>query len=488
MRKLTAHALTDVGRKRDHNEDAYALDEALGLYVVCDGMGGHASGEVASRMCADLVVEFVQRYVGTSIPNLPYPTEDEDLSQPEALLSNAIQHANDRVFVEGMKEARYEGMGTTIVAVLATADEVVLAHVGDSRIYRWSKDGRLEQVTRDHSLLNHKIDSGEIQTEEDIKGFKQGNIIVRAIGLKDYVEPEVHSIARRPGDLFLLCSDGLTDMVEDWSIQKVLEMNRDDLEEAARALVRMANDRGGKDNITAMFVRVDDPPRAAAAEEITDPRAASVAFRDEDTNPTGVKVVDAGTLGPTMQDFQAVDEGAVQRHRERSLAKTLQDTSAAAGFRGARYERGLAPTEPQGLPTVGDAPPARSGDTVRAPRRAGAGTTLPLGEAVSAGAAWREDDDDREPGFDVAREPTDPGTARRPGAGDPPPVRVVGGDDDEDLAAAGRSAKPRVQVASGQASVAKKRPTTDPGLDPAAKKVIVADEPPSIIIDESLLD
>jgi serine/threonine protein phosphatase PrpC len=166
----------------------------------------------------------------------------------------------------------------------------VLAHVGDSRIYRWRTGGELEQVTRDHSLLNHKIDNGELTTAEEISNFKQGNIIVRAVGLKDYVEPEVQTIPRRAGDVFLLCSDGLSDMVDDWSMQNVLEVNADDLQEASGCLVRMANDRGGKDNITVMLVRVDDAP-APVNDEVTDPGSATP-FYVEDTKPSGIKAAE----------------------------------------------------------------------------------------------------------------------------------------------------------------------------------------------------
>ncbi|MGM0574464.1 MAG: Stp1/IreP family PP2C-type Ser/Thr phosphatase [Myxococcota bacterium] len=286
-RKLTACALTDVGRRRDHNEDAWTDDEGLGVYVVCDGMGGHASGEVASRLTCDHIVDFVRRHREAVEDDLPYKAPGAT-TPAEALLSNAIQHANDRVYVEGMKDPKLEGMGTTVVAVMSQPDRLVMAHVGDSRVYRWCEEDGLEQVTRDHSLLNHKIDTGELRTDEEIQAFTQGNIIVRAVGLKDYVVPEVQTVDRRPEDLFLLCSDGLTDMVEDWLIQNVVEANVDDLEEASRALVRMANDRGGKDNVTVMLIRVDDRP---AGVEQTDPAGVSI-FHDEDTQPSGVRAME----------------------------------------------------------------------------------------------------------------------------------------------------------------------------------------------------
>lgn len=277
MRKITVQALTDVGLKRAHNEDYYGFVDDLGIYVVCDGMGGHASGEVASRMTVEHVVEFVNDHYDDPPESMPYGIPD-GATPGETLLSNAIQYANDRVYVEGMKDSKLEGMGTTIVAVLAGPDRLVVGHVGDSRVYCFNPTDRLVQVTRDHSLLNHKIERGELKTAEEIAGFSQGNIIVRAIGLKDYVSPEVQTVVRRPEDIFLLCSDGLTDLVDDWLIENVVEANSETLAEGNTALVRMANDRGGKDNITVMMLRVDDEPTEAAhgadtvTEEVTDPR------------------------------------------------------------------------------------------------------------------------------------------------------------------------------------------------------------------------
>lgn len=297
MRKLTWAALTDVGMKRSGNEDAYVIAEEFGLYVVCDGMGGHASGEVASAMTTEEVVNFFRDREAGDL-SLPYDTEDGATDQ-ERILSNAIQHANDKVYVSGMKDPKLEGMGTTIVSVLDDGDTLILGHVGDSRIYRF-RAGALEQVTRDHSLLNHKIDMGELRTPEDIKGFKHGNIIVRAIGLKDYVRPETQTIDRMPGDVLLLCSDGLSDLVDDWAIENVLDVNQEDLDEAAQILVRMANDRGGKDNITVVLIRVDDD-----AEEYD---YGADDFVEESTVPRGLAGDDDDTTDPGRAAFRLEDD------------------------------------------------------------------------------------------------------------------------------------------------------------------------------------
>ncbi|MFO0749838.1 MAG: PP2C family serine/threonine-protein phosphatase [Myxococcota bacterium] len=319
MRKLSWAGLTDVGKKRTENEDAFVVDPALGLYVVCDGMGGHASGEVASAMTTEEVHAFFQaRYDGDR--SLPYQGEP-GATAAELVVSNSIQHANDKVYIAGMRDSKLEGMGTTVVALTEAAeaeDKLILAHVGDSRIYRF-RAGRLEQVTRDHSLLNHKIDLGELKTQEEIDTFKHGNVIVRAVGLKDYVRPETSIHERVPGDIYLLCSDGLSDMVDDWSIENVLEANQDDLEEAAAILVRMANDRGGKDNITAVLVRVDDEPEPEPIAEYDDDADPTYAKRRESTQPT-FKAVDeaddddATGQVPAFKSFDAEDDDKTAPH------------------------------------------------------------------------------------------------------------------------------------------------------------------------------
>lgn len=315
MRKLTWAGLTDVGRKRTENEDAFVVDPDLGIYVVCDGMGGHASGEVASAMTTEEIHAFFQnRFDGDR--SLPYQGEP-GASEGELLVSNAIQHANDKVYVAGMRDSRLEGMGTTVVAVTEWEDKLVLAHVGDSRIYRF-RDGRLEQVTRDHSLLNHKIDLGELQSQDEIDNFKHGNVIVRAIGLKDYVRPETSIQDRVPGDVYVLCSDGLSDMVDDWSIENVIEANYDDLEEAVQILVRMANDRGGKDNITAVLVRVDDDPEDTGVDD-------AYMYEEQEIVETHRYVTEPGLSRYEDDDAQA-DEGDYED--EQALEGDYEDEQA----------------------------------------------------------------------------------------------------------------------------------------------------------------
>ena len=348
--RVTAASLTDVGRRRDHNEDAYGVEESLGAYVVCDGMGGHASGEVASRMTVDHLIDFLrQRAAQGPDAELPHPVLD-GATLEEAVLSNAVQHANDRVYIEGMKDPKLEGMGTTIVAMLTLPDRLVVAHVGDSRVYRYSVDG-LEHVTRDHSLLNHKIDMGELSTPDEIANFKQGNIIVRAIGLKDYVTPETQTVARRSGDCYLLCSDGLTDMVDDWSIQNVLEANADDLAEAAACLVRMANDRGGKDNITVMLVRIDD----LVASHRSGPDAGPGLFHEEDTQP-GLDVVEEPTDPRGIAAVDAEDPAAFHE-MPTDPGRPAVELDADTGDLVETGGRRRSPPEPSTLPLTPAVPP-----------------------------------------------------------------------------------------------------------------------------------
>jgi hypothetical protein len=210
--------------------------------------------------------------------------------------------------------------------MLATKDSFVVGHVGDSRVYCFNGKDRLTQVSRDHSLLNYKIDRGELKTAEDIANFEQGNIIVRAIGLKDYVSPEVQTIVRRPGDLFLLCSDGLTDLVDDWLIENVMDANNDTLDEGNEALVRMANDRGGKDNITVMMIRVDDAQQDTPAvyDEVTDPRG--IEAMEELTDP-GLGDIDNEATDQAIPAVETDDEATHPDHF--GMADTMTDMPMA---------------------------------------------------------------------------------------------------------------------------------------------------------------
>lgn len=305
--RIQAYAHTDVGLQREVNEDAFDSIPEDGFYVVADGMGGHASGQVASR----LAVENLRRYL-TVLATQPgheftFPTH-LGAGPPEILVSNAIQWANERIYIESLKERKLEGMGTTLVCARAFEDFMILGHVGDSRVYRF-RDGELQQSTRDHSLLNHYIDEGKITTQEEIRNFKEGNIIVKALGLKDYVEPSVRVIDCVGGDLFLLCTDGLTDQVDDWIIENVLDGNRDQLQLACESLIRLANDAGGKDNCTVMILEIIDPNATQPMDEMA-PIPEELDFDGMDETLPGVggpRRTDTDPGGTAEVDEQEID-------------------------------------------------------------------------------------------------------------------------------------------------------------------------------------
>jgi len=314
--RIQMSVATDVGLKREVNEDAYDSVPEENFYVVADGMGGHASGQVASSLAVSNLRRYLVDLAHQPGHELSFPVHP-GAGPPEVLVSNAIQWANERIYIESLKERKYEGMGTTLVCAQGWEGWLVLGHVGDSRIYRY-RDGTLQQVTRDHSLLNHFIDQGKITTEQEIRDFKERNIIVRALGLKDWVEPEVRVIDRAGGDVFLLCSDGLTDQVEDWIIENVLRGNRDDLPAACESLVRLANDAGGKDNCTVMLLdMVEEGPVGSVAapfdregptdsEDPTEPEIAIDAFAE---TLSGTAEGAIGPLLPTPDDDRTPPRG-----------------------------------------------------------------------------------------------------------------------------------------------------------------------------------
>ena len=258
--RLTCAAETNVGLKRTNNEDYQKVVPERGLYVLCDGMGGHASGEVASEMCCTNVVKFVCEMSRQPGFEMPYQTAP-NLSPEARLIVNAIKYANERVYIQSCKDRAMEGMGTTITCIYNAPHALILAHVGDSRIYRVRK-GQITQMTRDHSLLNHLIDTGEVKPE-DASHFANKNVILRAIGLKDYVDVEIKEVPREQGDVYMMCSDGLSDIVSESKILNAIE-NAPDLETACHELILLALQAGGKDNVTVVCVCVAQEDGAPA--------------------------------------------------------------------------------------------------------------------------------------------------------------------------------------------------------------------------------
>ncbi|MBO4349634.1 MAG: Stp1/IreP family PP2C-type Ser/Thr phosphatase [Proteobacteria bacterium] len=251
--KLACAAKTDVGLKRTNNEDNLIMVPSHGLYVLADGMGGHASGQVASTMCVSHVAQFICEI--SHQPNFEFPYKaDTSLSYEANLLVNAIKFANERVYIQSCKDRAMEGMGTTVTAILNAPHGLVLAHVGDSRIYR-VRHGKIVQMSRDHSLLNHLLDTGELKPE-DVPSFGSKNVILRAIGLKDYVDVDVKEVPREQGDVYMMCSDGLSDIVSDDQICQAIT-DAPNLTEACNTLIDLALKAGGKDNVTVVCVEVE---------------------------------------------------------------------------------------------------------------------------------------------------------------------------------------------------------------------------------------
>ncbi len=242
---------TDVGRKRQHNEDAFAIFADYGLYMVADGMGGHASGEVASKLAIDTMREFFAATAGDPDKTWPYKM-DRSKGYEENRLITGVKLSNLRIFQTSKTNPGQRGMGTTLVALFAVDDGYYVAHVGDSRVYR-IRNGILTQLTEDHSLLNDYKKMKKL-TEEEIASFPHKNVIVRALGMKDTVKVDTRFEQPQPDDILLLCSDGLAGPVSDDEILRII-LDAGDLPAAAEQLIEAANNNGGPDNITAVLTR-----------------------------------------------------------------------------------------------------------------------------------------------------------------------------------------------------------------------------------------
>jgi serine/threonine protein phosphatase PrpC len=275
-------ALSHPGRRRRHNEDSYVLEPPL--FAVADGMGGAKAGEVASGLAADAVQE-----------------SSGDGATGEARVAALIEEANRRVFRRANEDREASGMGTTMTVALVEDERVAIGHVGDSRAYLY-RGGRLEQLTDDHSLVAELVRSGKL-TPEEAEAHPQRSVITRALGTDSEVDVDTFAVRAEPGDLFLLCSDGLTAMVDDDTILEAIEQHRSNLAEAAKALVNAANRGGGEDNITVVFFELhgdgDDTVQTASSV------AVEHATADEETLDES--------------QGQPVVEVAPRRHRSKAL-------------------------------------------------------------------------------------------------------------------------------------------------------------------------
>jgi len=253
--KIRAGGQTDVGLKRDHNEDSILLSREHGLFAVADGMGGHAAGEVASKLAVTHMLDFI-RSMESEGEDDKDQTAQEGLSPGEKVLYLSIINANKRLCVLSEENSAYFGMGTTIAALYFCGDLVHIGHVGDSRAYLY-RDGQLESLTQDHSWVNEQIQK-KVLSEEEARGHRWRNVITRALGNRPDVEIDIRTIQAREQDLYLICSDGLTTMVDDREIAEYLGQSSEGLNTMCAEFIRRANEAGGHDNISVVMVRVED--------------------------------------------------------------------------------------------------------------------------------------------------------------------------------------------------------------------------------------
>jgi PPM family protein phosphatase len=298
--------ITDTGRKRRHNEDAYVCEPPL--FAIADGMGGAQAGEVASRLAAAALKEAGGAQTGGGLR-----------------ISDLIQEANRRVYDRSNTDPNTSGMGTTITVALVEDGTVAFGHVGDSRAYL-IRDRRMEQITEDHSLVNELLKSGKLSPEE-AHTHPQKSVITRALGTDPDVDVDTFTIGAQPGDVFLLCSDGLTDMVDEEAILQLVEQNRRDIDGALKALVRAANRGGGEDNITVVAFEITEEAvhDGKTQEQALPPELAAQRRVDEEDTLDELDAV------PAVTETAQADAQAQRRHRRgRVLAWLVLLAFAAA--------------------------------------------------------------------------------------------------------------------------------------------------------------
>jgi len=256
--KATAAGITDVGLQRDHNEDSYLLLPEQDLFVVADGMGGHRAGDVASRLATESMADFFRATAPGTDATWPFHF-DAELTEEENRLLTAIRIANHQILEQSLKSQDCHGMGTTVVGTLFSRrqERLYIGHVGDSRAYR-VRGGAISQLTSDHSLVNEYLMTMPELTDEQRSELPK-NVITRALGMQESVAIDLQSVQVEAGDVFVLCSDGLSGMLEDSEIAELVGDGQD-LDASCRRLVMQANEHGGEDNITAVLVRIDVDP------------------------------------------------------------------------------------------------------------------------------------------------------------------------------------------------------------------------------------
>ena len=255
---LEIASATDPGMVRSHNEDSIASDADTGLLVLADGMGGYNAGEVASGIATTVLTTELQQLLVQKPPHTIEQASGKAVA--ERILREQIAKANTSIYQAAQSQPQYAGMGTTLVVALFYDNKMAVAHIGDSRLYRLRGEV-FEQITKDHPLLQEQIDSGLI-TKEQASQSANKNLVTRALGIDPAVEAEIHEYNTRVGDIYLLCSDGLCDMVSDEDIGMALQTLGANLPLCAQHLVQTANDNGGRDNVSVILVRVQREYRA----------------------------------------------------------------------------------------------------------------------------------------------------------------------------------------------------------------------------------
>jgi len=257
--EVKASGISDVGLQREGNEDAFSIQSSLGLYLVADGMGGHLAGEVASRVAVEIIGKSFQRWLESETP------EDELFAFPDTSLTRAanyvlssIRLANRVIYEMAMQYEQYNGMGTTVVALLVTPGLIIAANVGDSRLYM-IRDGHIQRMSKDHTIVSEHVEMGVMTEEEAIKSPLR-HILTKNLGSAENVDPEIFEIVPSGMDRFILCTDGLTDLADDKEILDVARREKDP-ESLCRNLVNIALQRGGHDNTTVVSVFVEDTAR-----------------------------------------------------------------------------------------------------------------------------------------------------------------------------------------------------------------------------------
>jgi len=253
--KFRCVGLTDTGKVREHNEDTIAFDADIGLLVLADGMGGYNAGEVASGIAVKTILNLVRESVDRQ--DLRAVDRESGMSRPSIILRDAIHRANKIIYQTARTQPNCEGMGTTVVSMLFFDNRASIAHVGDSRAYRL-RDNRFEQMTLDHSLLQELVDRG-FYSQQEAQRATNKNYVTRALGVEQNVEVEIHEQPAQKSDYYVLCSDGLSDMIEDEDIHLTISTFSANLDTVAKQLIQLSNDNGGRDNVSVIMAHVEEP-------------------------------------------------------------------------------------------------------------------------------------------------------------------------------------------------------------------------------------